>query len=190
MKESPVGQDQATCLLHSELLISGEAIQRRIAEMAVHIDRAYRGRRIVVVGVLKGAVHFLSDLTRCLSVDQRLEFVRVATYKNSTHAVVSARPEVFSDFDVTGQDVLVVDDILDHGQTARAVRDCLEARQPRSIRWAILLVKDGAIERAGFRPDFIGFEIHDTFVVGYGLDYCERYRNVPDIYAFEESQPD
>lgn len=189
-KETILGRDRTVVLSQSQVLISGEALRRRVAEMGAQISRAYRDRRVVVVGVLKGAVHFLSDLTRCLTIDQRLEFVRVSTYGSTASPERPPRPEVYSDFDITDQDVLVVDDILDRGHTVQAVHQLILSHKPRSVRWAVLLVKDGSIERSGVRPEFVGFEIPDMFVVGYGLDYAERYRNLPDIYIFEQGAPE
>lgn len=191
MKETTLGRDQRIVLRDSQVLITGDAIARRVDELAHRINATYdKGDRVAVVGVLKGSLHFLSDLTRRLTIDQRLEFIRVSTYLDQTSPVKQARPETFSDFNLRGQDVLVVDDILDQGYTVRAVRELVRVQDPRSLRWAILLVKDGSVERSGVRPDFIGFEIPDTYVVGYGLDYGERYRNLPDIYAFEQGPPE
>jgi hypoxanthine phosphoribosyltransferase len=161
------------------ILITEGEIARRIREMSRAIARDFRGRDMVVVSLLNGTVMFLSDLIRNLSLPLRLDFIGVSSYGAGTES----RELVFTKelrLDVRGRDVLLVDDILDTGQTLYRVRDKLRALKPRQIRTCVLLNK-GARRVEPVEADYIGFEIPDLFVVGYGLDFAERYRNLPFV---------
>ena len=166
-------------------LLSAQHSETRVLELAQLIDEAFKGREPVLVGVMKGSLHFLSDLSRALKVDHTLEFLRASTYPSGASPEPQSSVESWSGFGVGGEDVLVVDDILDRGQTAQAVAKFLAAQSPYTVAWAFLVVKEGAIERSGIRPDFIGFEIPNVWVVGYGMDYEERYRNLSGISVFD-----
>jgi hypoxanthine phosphoribosyltransferase len=161
------------------VLISPAALRRRVRELAREIERDYRGRELVIVSLLTGTVLFLADLVRCISGPLRLDFIGVSSYREGT----VSRELVFTKelrLDVKGRDVLVVDDILDTGRTLSAVMKRLRKLRPASIRTCVLLDKR-ARRQMDVGADYAGFEIPDLFVVGYGLDFAERYRNLPFV---------
>jgi len=162
-----------------EVLITPAQIARRVRELAQEVEADFRGRETVVVALLNGTVLFLADLIRHLSLPLRLDFIGVSSYGMGT----VSKELVFTKelrLDVRGRDVLLVDDILDTGKTLFHVRQKLRALGPRRIRNCVLLEK--SVRRAApVRADYVGFVIPDRFVVGYGLDFAERYRNLPFI---------
>ena len=168
--------------LLARVVVSAESIRRRVSEMAEEIDRQYRQRFPLVLGVMKGSLYFLADLTRQLKVEHQIDFVRVSTYPNGSSATASPQVESWKGLDIANRDILVVDDILDMGHTSQAVSAFLNQHNPRSVTWAVLVAKEGAMVRSGLHPDFLGFEIPNVWVVGYGMDYNERFRNLPDIH--------
>ena len=164
-------------------LLSAEAIQRRVRELAAEISEAYRGRSLRILVVLKGSVLFGSDLVRHLEPDLTLDFVRAKSYDGSE----SSGDVHFSNLwegALTGQDVLLVEDILDTGRTATAILHRIHAENPASVAICTLLDKPTRrIEQV--HGDYVGFDIEDHFVVGYGLDYNEHYRQLPALYILE-----
>jgi hypoxanthine phosphoribosyltransferase len=169
--------------LGARALLSAKVIRERVCALAQEIEQAYEGREFVLLGVLKGSLHFVSDLLRSMKCDPRLEWVRVITYPEGTTARDKPSFLPVGDLNLEGKDVLVVDDILDRGHTSKAILEGLSSHHPNSIQWAFLLVKAGAPERTGLRPDFTGFEIPDVWVAGYGLDHSERFRNHDQIFV-------
>lgn len=161
------------------ILISRGQIAQRIKRMAAHIQSDFAGCDLVVVAVLNGTVLFLADLIRHMTMPMRLDFVGVSSYREGT---VPGELYFTKDLrlDVRGRHVLLVDDILDTGQTLSRVRAKIRALRPRRLRTCVLLEK-ASRRVAAVRVDYIGFSIPDLFVVGYGLDYAERYRNLPFI---------
>ncbi len=161
-------------------LISREKIQRRIAEMAQEIRRDFPTEALHLVGVLKGSVFFLTDLARQMSGDISLDFIAVSSYGNRTETSGEVKLTRDLDSSIEGKTVIVVEDILDTGMTLQYLLRVFEQRKPRRIRVAVLLDKP---ERrlAKVRADYVGFTIPNEFVVGYGLDYAERYRNLCDV---------
>lgn len=161
-------------------MISAARIDERIKELSSQIDRDYLGREILVVSVLKGSFIFLADLVRKLSVPVQIDFLRVVSYGAATETagVVQFRMDV--DAPVTGRHVLIVEDILDTGLTLDYLKRHLQSGQPASLRTCTLLDKKGR-RRVPFEADYVGFTIDDHFVVGYGLDFDEHYRNLPDV---------
>ncbi len=163
----------------ASVLISQEQLAARIHRLTRDIQRDYAGRDLVIVSLLNGTVIFLADLIRNLSLPLRLDFIGVSSYGGGTES----RELVFTKelrIDVRGREVLLVDDILDTGKTLSAVLKKLRALKPRRIRTCVLLDKpERRIEKV--RADYVGFTIPNEFVVGYGLDYAERYRNLPFI---------
>jgi hypoxanthine phosphoribosyltransferase len=161
------------------VLITDEQIARRVRQLARQIQRDFTGRDLVVVSLLNGTVMFLADLIRHLSLPLRLDFLGVSSYRLGT----GSGKLVFTKelrLDVRGRDVLLVDDILDTGKTLSRVLPKLRALGPRRIRTCVLLNKKSRrIEKV--RANYVGFEIPDFFVVGYGLDFAERYRNLPFV---------
>lgn len=163
-----------------KVLISESDLKARIAEIAAEIDRDYAtSDRLIAIGVLKGSVFFMVDLLKHLEVPVMVDFFQASSYGDSTEpGEVRIRKDI--DLSVRGADVLLIEDIVDTGYTLRTILDLMRFRQARSVRLCALL--DKASRRAVEVPiDYRGFEIEDVFVVGYGLDYAERYRNLPFV---------
>jgi hypoxanthine phosphoribosyltransferase len=163
----------------AEMLISERELASRVGEMAELIQNDFAGRELVLVALLRGAVMFAADLARRLSLPLRLDFLSVSSYRNGL-APGELRISDPSGLDLKGRDVLLVDDIADSGRTLGRALDELRARKPRSLKTCVLLEKTARATRAA-APDYTGFRIPDAFVVGYGLDFAERYRNIPFI---------
>jgi len=162
------------------VLFDGPAIHKQLDEMAAQITGDYRGCELTVIAVLTGSLMFMSDLLRRIPLPLKLDCLSAVSYHGKTQ---TSGQVIFKDEDlpdVAGRDVLILDDILDTGHTLAAVRKKLETAKPRSIRVCVLLSKRKQRAR-DVDADYIGFEIDDEFVVGYGLDFMERYRNLPYI---------
>jgi hypoxanthine phosphoribosyltransferase len=161
------------------VLITDEQIARRVRTLAREIERDFRGREMVVVSLLNGTVMFLADLIRHLNLPLRLDFIGVSSYGAGTESGELVFTKELR-LDVRGRDVLLVDDILDTGKTLSRVLPKLCALKPRRIKICVLLDKPSRrVEKV--KADYIGFQIPDFFVVGYGLDFAERYRNLPFV---------
>lgn len=168
-----------------EELVSQSDLERRVRELGAEISRDYAGKDLFLVGVLKGAVFFLSDLMRSLEVDCEVDFMAVASYGSSTDS--SGVVRILKDLDATieGKDVLIVEDIIDSGLTLSYLLRTLKAREPRSLEVCALLTKPERRE-VELPIRYTGFEIPNKFVIGYGLDHAERYRNLPYVAVLEE----
>ncbi len=168
-----------------EIIISSEQIQSRVREMAALISNDYRGKRPLLIGVLKGAVIFLSDLIRSLTIPLEIDFIAVSSYGNSTAS--SGVVRILKDLEqsIQGKDVLIVEDIVDTGLTLNYLVDNLGSRQPKSLKVVTLLDKPDR-RKVVFEPDYCGFAIPDRFVIGYGLDYGEDFRQLADLRALDE----
>jgi hypoxanthine phosphoribosyltransferase len=165
------------------VLYTEDQIQRRVGELGEEVTRAYAGRSPVLISVLKGGVMFLADLTRAIDLQLRVDFMSISRYGGSSSGIVRVLKDL--DQDVGGEDVLVVEDIIDTGLTLSYLLNTLWARDPASIRVCTLL--DKSVRRiAPLDIPFRGFDCPDRFVVGYGLDQGERYRNLPFILAVED----
>ncbi len=167
------------------ILITDDQIARRIRQMSADIESDFRGREMVVVSLLNGTVMFLADLIRHLSLPLRLDFIGVSSYGAGTES----GDLVFTKdlrLDVRGRDVLLVDDILDTGKTLTRVLAKLRVLKPRRVRTCVLLNK-AARRVEPIEADYVGFEIPDYFVIGYGLDFAERYRNLPFVGVLRPS---
>jgi len=162
------------------VLFDEPAIHKRLDEMAAQITADYRGCELTVIAVLTGTLMFTSDLLRRIPLPLKLDCLSVVSYhgRAQTSGQVNFKDADFPD--VASGDVLIVDDILDTGHTLAAIRERLQPAKPRSVRVCVLLSKRKQHARK-IDPDYIGFEIEDEFVVGYGLDFMERYRNLPYI---------
>jgi hypoxanthine phosphoribosyltransferase len=173
-------------LATARVLIPAEDLERRVAELAAQIDRDYADSdRLICVGVLKGSVFFLVDLVKRLHVPVAIDFFQTASYGGGTSpGEVRIRKDL--DLPVRDADVLLVEDIVDTGYTLRTILDLLRFRGARTVRLCALLDKAPA-RRVEVPIDYCGFPIDDLFVVGYGLDYAERYRNLPYIGVLEEN---
>ncbi len=173
-----------------KVLISREDVARRVSELGAQITKDYQGQSVVLVGVLKGAAIFLADLARSLDLDATFDFIGVSSYGNRP----TPTQELQSGWDSTGEvkltkdvdqtmkdkNIILVEDILDTGLTMTYLKKLLMARQPRSLKVASLLDKPSR-RKLPLEGDYVGFKIPDEFVVGYGLDYAEKYRNLADI---------
>ena len=162
------------------VVFDGPAIHKRIDEMAAQITADYTDRELTVIAILTGSLMFMSDLLRRIPLPLKLDCLSVATYHGKTTTSGDVIFKQLAIPDVAGRDVLILDDILDTGHTLAAVRKRLETANPRSIRVCVLLSKRKPRDR-DVHADYIGFEIDDEFVVGYGLDFLQRYRNLPYI---------
>ena len=163
-----------------EVLLTEEQIHRRLDELALEIQCGYEGRDLTLVAVLTGSVMFIADLLRRLPMQLRLDYIGVGSYHGQTQPTGGFIVTKELRLDVTGRDVLVVDDILDTGGTLARIREMILKLGPRSLKFGVFLEKD-VPHHGGFRADYVGFRIPDRFVVGYGLDYRERYRNLPYV---------
>ncbi len=163
-----------------EILFPREVIDRRVRELADLISRDYRGKEPLVVGILKGAFVFMADLVRALDVPCAIDFIRVASYGGGS--VSSGRIRIGKDIEtpIAGRDVLIVEDIVDTGLTLSHLVKILRKREPASIRVCAFLDKRER-RRVPFQADYVGFSVPDHFVVGYGLDYDEKFRFLPDV---------
>ncbi len=162
------------------VLFDAEAICDRVRELGAQITAGYEGRIPHLIGVLKGASIFHADLVRAISLDISLDFIAVGSYGSGTKS--SGEVRILKDLDesVEGKDVLLVEDILDTGLTLHYLLENLQSRHPRSLRIVTMLNKPSR-RRIAVRADYVGFEVPDRFLVGYGLDYDQRYRNLPYI---------
>jgi len=167
------------------ILYSKETIEKRVNELAETISRDYEGREIVFVCVLKGAFIFLADLTRQLKVPHVVDFVRLASYGSGT--VSSGKITITKDIEtsIEGRDVVIVEDIIDTGITMDFLKDRLKKSNPNSLKICALLDKEERRE-VKVDVDYVGFTIEDKFIVGYGLDFDEKFRCLPDIYVIDE----
>ena len=171
--------------LQKTILFSHAQIETRVRELAHEISRDYEGRELIVIGVLKGAFIFMADLIRCLRVPCVIDFARLASY--GTGSASSGKVVLTKDIEtsIRGRDVLVVEDIVDTGLTLSYLMNWFRERDPRSLRVCALLDKRGR-RKVKFDADYVGFAIDDGFVVGYGLDFNEKARFLPNIYVIQE----
>ena len=167
-----------------EVLVSAEDLQRRVAELGEQITSDYAGRSLLLIGVLKGAVFFLSDLMRFIGVPVEVDFMAVASYGSATDS--SGVVRILKDLDaaIEGRDVLIVEDIVDSGLTLQYLLRNLGSRNPASLEVCALLSKREA-RVVDVPVRYVGFEIPNEFVIGYGLDYDERYRALPYVATLE-----
>ncbi len=161
--------------------ISAEKIQARIAELALELNNDYQDKNPVFIGVLNGAFLFTADLFRCMKGDCEVSFIRVASY-TGTQSSGAVKEVMGLSSDLKGRHLVLIEDIVDTGHTAVYLMETVKKLEPASVRFATLLLKPEALQH-DFRPDYIGFEIPNDFIVGYGLDYDGLGRNLNDIYT-------
>src|SRR5712675_52176 len=161
-----------------QVLITAEQLQARIGELAAQVDADYAGRDLLLVGVLKGAVMVMADLARAIHLPVQMDWMAVSSYGSGTQSSGVVRILKDLDTDISGRDVLVVEDIIDSGLTLSWLVGNLQSRGPASVRVCTMLRKPSSA-RMDVDVAYTGFEVPDEFVVGYGLDYAERYRNLP-----------
>ena len=170
----------------NQILLSQEVIEKRVQELGQEIDQHYRDREIIIITLLDGAIVFTADLIRNLAIPLRLDCLRVSSYGNSTDPETAPRILSSLKSDVRNKHVLLVDDILDTGNTLQSVLNEVSSKQPASVHSCVFLDKPERREN-GFKADWVGFSIPDEFVVGYGLDYAGRYRQLPYVASLKPS---
>ena len=168
-----------------KVLLSREQIAAAVAKIGQQITRDYAGQKVVLIGVLKGACLFLSDLARQIELDATFDFIAVRSYGTGKESAGEVQMVKDVTTPLQDQNVILVEDILDTGVTLTYLKNLLLAHQPKSLKIAALLDKPSRRQRP-IQADYLGFQIPDEFVVGYGLDYAERYRNLPDICVLAE----
>jgi hypoxanthine phosphoribosyltransferase len=168
-----------------EILIDEETLAARVAELGAEVSADYEGRDLLLVGVLKGAVFFMADLMRHLTVACEVDFMAISSYGDATDSSGIVRILKDLDINIEGRDVLVVEDIIDSGLTLSYLMRNLESREPASLEVCALLTKPSRRE-IDVPVRYVGFEIPNKFVVGYGLDFAERYRNLPYVGVLDE----
>ena len=162
------------------VLVSNEQIQARLDELAERINQDYAGKELLLVCILKGAVTVFADVLRRVTIPCQIDFMAVSSYGSSTKSSGVVRILKDLDHGIEGKDVLIVEDIVDSGMSMHYLLDTLQTRKPASVRLLTLLDKPDR-RRVELAADYIGFTIPDEFVIGYGLDYAEKYRNLPDV---------
>jgi len=167
-----------------EVLFSEEDIRRRVKELGAQITLDYAGKSPLLIGILKGCFVFLADVSRCIDMDCEIRFLTASSYGFSSVTSGKVRIDKDIDFEIEGRHVIVIEDILDSGVTLTALCDYIRERKPASLKICALLDKP-ARRQVNVSIDYLGFECPDEFVVGYGLDYAERYRNLPFIASLK-----
>lgn len=167
-----------------KVLYSREEIDYRVKELGKELSEVYRGKKLVVVSLLRGSFIFTADLVRELDIPVEIEFMTTASYGNEE--ISSGDVKILQDVrgELVGKEVLIVDDIIDSGHTISKVIKHLEEKKPNTIKVCVMLDKPSR-RQVELEPDYVGYEIPDVFIVGYGLNYGEYYRNIPYIFTFE-----
>jgi hypoxanthine phosphoribosyltransferase len=168
-----------------KVLIRSSAIKKRVQEVAKQIAKDYQGESVHLIGVLKGACIFLSDLVREIDLETSIDFIAVASYGKGKESSGQVRLLKDLDSNIAGRNVILVEDILDTGLTLSYLLRVLRQRKPKTLRVAALLDKPSR-RKVNVTGDYIGFPIPDEFVIGYGLDYAERYRNLKDVCILQQ----
>jgi len=167
-----------------ELVVDAASLQARVAELGTEITADYAGRAPLLIGVLKGAAMFMTDLARSIALPLEIDFMAVASYGNATRTSGVVRIVKDLDIDLTGRDVIIVEDIVDSGLTLSYLRKTLAPRGANSLEVCALLVREG-LQKTDTELKYVGFRIPPKFVIGYGLDFAEKYRNLPYVCVFE-----
>jgi hypoxanthine phosphoribosyltransferase len=170
-----------------EILVQPTDLERRVRQLGAEISRDYAEKDLLLIGVLKGAIFFLADLMRSIEVPCEVDFMAVASYGSATDS--SGVVRILKDLDaaIEGRDVLIVEDIVDSGLTLQYLLRSLSARNPQTLEICALLTKPER-RKVELNPRYVGFEIPDKFAIGYGLDFAERYRNLPYVAALAPGQ--
>lgn len=168
-----------------EVLLSEEVIMKRIKDMAAEISKEYEGRELILLGILKGSVMFMSDLMKNITIPCKMDFMAVSSYGDATESSGIVKIIKDLDFEIKDKDILIVEDIIDSGVTLKYLMGYLGARSPRSLNIACLLNKPER-RKENLDVKYLGFDVPDHFLVGYGLDYAETYRNLPYIGILDE----
>jgi len=166
-----------------EEIYTRDEIEARIDEMAAMISRDYAGKVPILIGVLNGSVFFLADLAKRLTIDCEIDFIKVSSYHSGTQSSGTVRLIKDISCIITDRDVIIVEDIIDSGLTARFLKHRIQENNPASVAFASLLLKPECL-KLEFSAEYVGFEVADRFLVGYGLDLDQKFRNLPSIWAF------
>ncbi|NLX77873.1 MAG: hypoxanthine phosphoribosyltransferase [Clostridiaceae bacterium] len=169
-----------------EVLVTKEQLEAKTAELGKRITEDYKGKELVLVGVLKGGFIFLADLARKIDMEVMIDFISVSSYGNSTQSsgVVKILKDI--DMDITGKHVLIVEDLIDTGLTLQYLKELFNTKGCASVKLAAIMDKPDR-RKVDLKVDYVGIEIPDEFVVGYGLDYAGKYRNLPEVYVIRET---
>lgn len=168
-----------------EVLIPREKLEEIVSNLGKRITEDYRGKELVLVGVLKGGFIFLADLARKIDMEVKIDFISVSSYGNSTESSGVVRIIKDIESDVSGKHVLLVEDLIDTGLTLQYLKDLFNTKGCASVKIAAIMDKPDR-RKVDLKVDYVGIEIPDEFVVGYGLDYAEKYRNLPEVYIIRE----
>lgn len=169
-----------------KILISEDELKAIVERLGKQITEDYKGKNVLLIGILKGSVIFMADLMRAIDVPCNIDFMAVSSYGNGTESSGRVKINKDLDNDIQGKDIIIIEDILDSGKTLYYIRDILSARKPASIKICTLFDKPERRE-ADIKADYIGSLVPNEFIVGYGLDYAEYYRNLPFIGVLKES---
>ncbi len=172
-------------LNNHKILIDEDVLDKRVSEIADEINKKYKGEKLIVVGVLKGAFMFMSDLLKKITVDTEVYFLKASSYGSGTESTGNVKITKDIERDIKGENVLLIEDIIDSGYTMREVLKILGEREPKTLELCSCLSKPDR-RVCEVKIDYLGFEIPDKFVIGYGLDYAEKYRNLPYIGYIEQ----
>lgn len=169
---------------YGRVIISEEQLKQRIRELGEQITKDYEGKNLLLVGILNGCIYFMTDLSREIDNLLQIDFMVVSSYGNSTKT--SGVVKIVKDLNksIEGLDVLIVEDIVDSGLTLSYIKDVLTARNPNSIKVVTLFDKPEG-RKVDFKADYVGFHVPNEFIIGYGLDYAEKYRNLKDILVIK-----
>ena len=167
------------------VMIPEEKLNNRIAELGEQISRDYAGEEIVMIGILKGSIMFMSELAKHITIPAQFEFMRASSYGSGTESSGVVEIKLDLDHSIEGKNVLIIEDIIDTGNTLSCLQKLLKTRGPKSLKTIALLEKPARREAYDVEFDYVGFEIPDEFVVGYGLDYDQKYRNLPYVGVVE-----
>ncbi|MFQ5650127.1 MAG: hypoxanthine phosphoribosyltransferase [bacterium] len=169
----------------TRILLSGEQIQLKVKELGAQISRDYAGKCPILIGVLNGSFIFCADLFRAITIDCEIDFIKISSYGEAmeTSGVVKLKKDI--DAHLQDRHVLVVEDIVDSGYSVNYLKERLETVKPKSLKFVSLLVKEGTAKIA-YEIHYVGFKIPNHFVIGYGLDYAQKFRNLPAVYVMDE----
>lgn len=173
---------------HLDLLISPDEIAEKVQEVAQELNSAYKGKELTILAVMKGGIFLASDLMRHLTITYTLECIKASSYGQNGTKRGELTITGIDKLDLTGKDVLVIDDIFDSGNTMSGIASKLKDRHTNSVKTMVLVIKD-VPRTITYRPDYVLFTIPDRFVVGYGLDYKEYFRGLPGVFAFKNDVP-
>lgn len=171
--------------IKGKILITQEQIWQRAKELGEQITKDYQGEELVLVGTLRGAVPWMADIMKCIDLDLEIDFVSASSYGSGTVSSGEVKIKKDIELEIAGKHVLIIEDIIDTGNTLKALKDYFGIKKPKSVKICTLLDKPSR-RKADVCGDYIGFEVDDLFIIGYGLDFDQKYRNLPYISYLED----